>query len=109
MASELLRCGLGLLRSALNQPPGGQGGSRGAAVKRGWGPFDLRLDGQLDVLLGDAELEGESVLYRPALRTLGTAGVIGVFRQALGAVRKVDERRLDKAKIGEKAQFTGCK
>ena len=27
----------------------------------------------------------------------------------LGAVRKVDERRLDKAKIGEKAQFTGCK
>ena len=27
----------------------------------------------------------------------------------LGAVRKVDERRLDKAKIGEKALFTGCK
>ena len=30
-------------------------------------------------------------------------------RPVLGAVRKVDERRLDKAKIGEKAQFTGCK
>ena len=28
---------------------------------------------------------------------------------SLGSVRKVDERRLDKAKIGEKAQFTGCK
>lgn len=35
------------------------------------------------MVASEAELEGESLLYRPALRTLGTAGVIGVSVMAV--------------------------
>ncbi|CDG55474.1 hypothetical protein HALA3H3_900015 [Halomonas sp. A3H3] len=35
--------------------------------------------------------------------------VQGAIAKELGFARKVGERRLDKAKINEKAEFTGCK
>ena len=35
------------------------------------------------IVSSEAELEGDSLLYEPALRTLGTAGVMGVWVTAV--------------------------
>ena len=48
-----------------------------------WLQLFYRLGDIFPMVASEAELEGESLLYRPALRTLGTAGVIGVSVMAV--------------------------